>query len=512
MLRSLLGPECATLAHVAARVPGLSPVAALAARLVSAADALAAMLTQTPLRLILPRLLYVHAGALVLLAPLTAIAAFRARRAWAGCFMDMRLCEQASVSSPTDFVYDSGVTMHFNESLWDCMRDFTADSNSRAAAALQASALAALAAAAPLWLLLLPPSAAAAATCALCIALCIFGVLRMHWWAELAADSVAARDEDDQRATRCEHEPPLAGLPSKFNSCTGGTYACDGTIISYLLLCLLPVQLFFGSGHFCEFAGLQWTAAFVGFDESASTADAVRSGVLVAFNTFAPHAISVLLLAFAAGTEMQGQLALIDTAAANGHACSRPRRVARDHVWTTAGCFMPLPLCCSSDPERLAPDFGAVAAVAGLQPVELYKREIVNPGPVRKTLMRVLGLLGIQFEAFADDVVTAANTVGSSMDASRSSLQWHSVECAHTVLCTALLIRASTAALDLVCATSNAYIQRRHLMIWALFAPKWMFEVCFWGVTMAVLLFAAVWSDVCVTHTSPVATVRSMEQ
>ena len=43
-----------------------------------------------------------------------------------------------------------------------------------------------------------------------------------------------------------------------------GVCASEGTLLATLLFSLLPAQLFLGSGHFCEFAGLQWTAAFAG--------------------------------------------------------------------------------------------------------------------------------------------------------------------------------------------------------------------------------------------------------
>ena len=49
-------------------------------------------------------------------------------------------------------------------------------------------------------------------------------------------------------------------------------------------------QLFFNSGHFCEFSGLQYTAAFVGFDE----VQWLSSGALLVWNTFGMYCLSAL--------------------------------------------------------------------------------------------------------------------------------------------------------------------------------------------------------------------------
>ena len=55
---------------------------------------------------------------------------------------------------------------------------------------------------------------------------------------------------------------------------------------------LLQTLAFFITGHLCEFAGLQYTAGFVGYEEF----DLVRSGVLVALDTFGAMAIVALVL------------------------------------------------------------------------------------------------------------------------------------------------------------------------------------------------------------------------
>ncbi|KDD74911.1 hypothetical protein H632_c994p2 [Helicosporidium sp. ATCC 50920] len=60
-----------------------------------------------------------------------------------------------------------------------------------------------------------------------------------------------------------------------------------------MLVALLQPVFFFATGHLCEFAGLRWTAGFVGFAEF----DLVRGAVLVAIDTFGGWALGMCLLA-----------------------------------------------------------------------------------------------------------------------------------------------------------------------------------------------------------------------
>lgn len=57
---------------------------------------------------------------------------------------------------------------------------------------------------------------------------------------------------------------------------------------------LYTMQLFFYTGHFCEFSGLQYNAAFVGFKEF----EFYTSGALLALNTFGVHVLMTLALPF----------------------------------------------------------------------------------------------------------------------------------------------------------------------------------------------------------------------
>jgi hypothetical protein len=532
-LRILLGPGQTTVKHLGERLPGLSILTNALLSGSASLDHGFTLLTDTPLRLLLPRLLYAPAAALALLLPYAATAAFRARYAWHLCFMDVRLTEQASVAEPTSFSIHGRSTMSFGESVWDLVRDFTAGNSARAAAAAEFTVLAALAAAVPLWLLLLPPRRAAAALFAILLVLCLFGVLQMHWWAERAADEVAAADSEvaaemepaQQSSNHGDGESAdgtliavseaATGLTGSqdgrqapaHHSCRDGVPACDGSLIAYFLLSLLPAQLFLGSGHFPEFAGLQWTAAFVGFEDSSSPLARVRSGALVAVNAFAPQAIAVLLLLIAAAMEVHAQSALLDGAAADGYALQRPHRVPQSGT-AVAVTVRDLHAVTGLVHASNAPALAAVTR----RDAEWYNHrsndiprfvthmgravwEFTGHGPLQRMATREM----------CSRLVKAGSPNGAAFDPGASPQQWTSAQHAHAVFCNALLTRAGVAALELACASLNAFIQRRHLMIWALFAPKWMFEACFWAVSMATLLWAATVADACVSHVLPSA-------
>jgi hypothetical protein len=55
-----------------------------------------------------------------------------------------------------------------------------------------------------------------------------------------------------------------------------------------------------------------------------------------------------------------------------------------------------------------------------------------------------------------------------------------------------LLVFGLVRSLNTFANTVSAGVQRRHLYVWALFAPKFVFEVCFLGVTdtLLIMLFA----------------------
>jgi hypothetical protein len=75
---------------------------------------------------------------------------------------------------------------------------------------------------------------------------------------------------------------------------------------------LMALQLFFCSGHFCEFSGLQYASAFIGFDDMVW----YTSGSLLLVNTcgflfLGPLSLPVLMAACAAGKAGGGAAALL---------------------------------------------------------------------------------------------------------------------------------------------------------------------------------------------------------
>ena len=69
----------------------------------------------------------------------------------------------------------------------------------------------------------------------------------------------------------------------------GGSWLCA---VGGALLGLLGQHFFFCTGHTSQFAGLQYTAGFVGYDEF----NYVRAGFLLASNTFGPQILTTLLV------------------------------------------------------------------------------------------------------------------------------------------------------------------------------------------------------------------------
>eukprot|EP00890_Picochlorum_soloecismus_P003583 jgi/Picsp_1/4225/NSC_01734-R1_mgc80777 protein len=162
-------------------------------------------------------------------------------------------------------------------------------------------------------------------------------------------------------------------------------------------LAAIQSQSFFVTGHLCEFAGLLYTAAFVGLRDF----DLLKSGFLLAFDTFGAMLISVLA-------------AIVITSPAGGYtppSSSRSQQV---------------------------------------------------PGPLSRT---------------------KASTLRKKQNSWLED-SWPPSHPVHVVIVTIGTARASLA----FCAMVSAGIQRRHLYAWALFAPKFVFEVFFVVLTDLTLL------------------------
>lgn len=160
-------------------------------------------------------------------------------------------------------------------------------------------------------------------------------------------------------------------------SCAGG-----------LLLCVVGLQLFFTTGHFCEFSGLQYDAPFLGFDAAAWSV----SPALLAANTFGAMALTA--------------------------------------------CVLPLWHACIGGAARRA----ACAASGG-------------------TAQACLGGSAAAGNAPIADAMLHAAVAGS----------WQ----------LALLAYAFGRCASLCCGVLCAAIQMHHIVVWAIFAPKVVFEVGF---------------------------------
>ena len=107
------------------------------------------------------------------------------------------------------------------------------------------------------------------------------------------------------------------------------------------------------------------------------------------------------------------------------------------------------------------------------------------------------GFVGMEeFEWYVSGALLSLNTFGPHMvmtiAAQAGFTNPTSCEARRRTTClTYMLVRGLNAWV----ATCSAAIQRRHLMVWALFAPKFLFEVCFLAVIdismMATTWFAA---------------------
>ena len=57
------------------------------------------------------------------------------------------------------------------------------------------------------------------------------------------------------------------------------------SVLGPLLWSLMATQLFFCSGHWCEFSGLQYNSAFIGYDDDGGDVEWLTAGALLSANT-----------------------------------------------------------------------------------------------------------------------------------------------------------------------------------------------------------------------------------
>ncbi|KAI8464250.1 MAG: hypothetical protein J3K34DRAFT_492384 [Monoraphidium minutum] len=89
--------------------------------------------------------------------------------------------------------------------------------------------------------------------------------------------------------------PRGGGRPAQ-GAAAGAAAPDDASGLAALLFGMYALQLFFCSGHFCEFSGLQYASSFIGYDEMIWYV----SGPLLLVNTFGPSMLVYLALPLAA--------------------------------------------------------------------------------------------------------------------------------------------------------------------------------------------------------------------
>ena len=154
------------------------------------------------------------------------------------------------------------------------------------AEAVKVALLLYLACGASLWFYLLPQRGAALATHAVVIVFGIMTMLHIHCVVNRCSLLVSVRDSASPS--------PIIGFIA---------------VIPYIVLLWMAAQgAFFGTGHFSEFAGIQWPSAFIGFQDSNPM---WRSAILVAINTFAPQAMVAVAIGVVLAITRRSMLELL---------------------------------------------------------------------------------------------------------------------------------------------------------------------------------------------------------
>jgi hypothetical protein len=139
----------------------------------------------------------------------------------------------------------------------------------------------------------------------LCQALCLVSLLSLRQRARLAGSSGAhssAAGSSPLPALSALVEWPASSTPSGGEGGSGVAPPDDFVPSTAHFFGAYGLQLFFCSGHFCEFSGLQYSSSFVGFDDM----EALVSGPLLLVNTFGGLMLACLALPAAAAAGRLG--------------------------------------------------------------------------------------------------------------------------------------------------------------------------------------------------------------
>jgi hypothetical protein len=316
---------------------------------------------------------------------------------------------------------------------------------------------------AALWLYLLPQKASALAIHAVLITFGVFCLLHIH--CDILRVSQHFKRQETVRATDSSFYVSVVPF----------------IVVSWML----AHGAFFGSGHFSEFAGIQWPSAFVGFQDSTPM---WRSAMLVACNTFAPQAlVAVVVGVLVLFTQSAVLLAPRCSRQLHNHESSQlssgkintsqfPSRISISSVqlqWWQLRCKLRVKL----QPVGLSGVTKVMQREASNQVckgIVCEDKQVSFRGCVKSWLfVRVLNQM--LFIHARNGIVTEANIP-------RMVGKWtqHGA-CMHAVDVMKALSAAFCAfimSVILFATSASVFIHRGHLMIWALFAPKWLFEVC----------------------------------
>ncbi|GFR50068.1 hypothetical protein Agub_g12210 [Astrephomene gubernaculifera] len=225
------------------------------------------------------------------------------------------------------------------------------------------------------------------------------------------------------------------------------------------LLALLGSHAFFLTGHFCEFSGLQYDSPFVGFE---------RMTWLVTPALFAANSFGGLLLSALA-------LPLVAEAVAAAAAAAGTEAAAVMVAGTTATSAAAWDSCdgngavldpSKGDMRRETGNSGSGGGVAGAGVAGPGTAVSDTPAPFHSPSI-----------TFIPSIPPAVQSHSSSSTGVVALLSYSAVR--SLCLCTTIL---------------SAAVQRRHVVVWALFGPKLVFEVGFAAAgTAALLLVAGLW-------------------
>lgn len=234
--------------------------------------------------------------------------------------------------------------------------------------------------------------------------------------------------------TRWLHRQPKSNPTAPAGAATAPLPPAAVAVVAAAVGCLLSLlggQAFFLTGHFCEFSGLQYDSPFVGFDHMTWAA----TPLLFWINSFGGLMLPAVALPLVAAAAV-AKLSL--PPAGSGLVAARPEVVREAPV-----------------------ELGSTAAGGRTGQLTLGK-------PASTPMTPLAGGSG-------QPEIPHFPTMAAVRDVGRQALVWLSF----------------SRSLALAVTVLSAAIQRHHVVVWALFAPKLVFEVCFAAATYMAMMLAA---------------------